>query len=307
LAEIIWRWSFAAAAWFLAVAFAIKYLDSLPVNAVSRFLLGTGQPILIARALKRIFAASALRFTETGVLLAIAIILTWIVLASLGRAATVDSIARELGIEFSSKRSVFPSLASIHFLRVAATLAAVVGIAGSALIASSVWASSHISVGDTSRILGLFWFLICVLWVAMNWLLSTAAIFAVLDGRGALAALGSLMSLTVSKTGAVISVNALFGAARLAAFIAAGAASLVAFGLTDAIPHATVTALLIFIVCAYCAVADFLYIGRIAAYISILRADELPALAEMSVPLFGVDGSVDKAELILSDAPEPAM
>jgi len=307
LAEISWRWSFAAAAWFLAVAFALEYLDSLPVNAVSRFLLGTGQPILIARALKRIFEGSALRFTETGVLLAFAIIVTWIVLASLGRAATVDSIAKELGVECSSKRSIFPSLASIHFLRVATTLAAVFGIVGSALIASSVWASSHISVADAGRILSLLWFVVCVLWVVMNWLLSTAAIFAVLDGKGALPALASLMSLLISKTGALISVSALFGAAHLAAFAAASAAGVVACGLTAAIPRAIVTALMIFIICAYCAVADLLYIGRIAAYVSITRAEELGTLAELSGPSPADNSSVDKAELILSDAPAPAM
>jgi hypothetical protein len=307
LAEIIWRWSFAAAVWFLVIAFAFEYLDSLPVNAVSRFLLGTGQPILIARALRRIFEGSALRFTQTGVLLALAVAVAWIVLGSLGRAATVNSIAHELGIECSPKRSVFPSLALTHFLRLSATLASIVGIAGSALIASSVWASSHISIADAGRILGLFCFLSCVLWVVMNRLLSTSAIFAVLDGDGALGALGSLISLIVSKTGAVISVSALFGAAHLATFIVGSVAAVFAFGLANSIPHATVVALVIFIVCAYCAVADFLYIGRIAAYISILRADDLPALAELSAPPYGADGSVDKAELILSDAPAPAM
>jgi hypothetical protein len=307
LAEIIWRWSFAAGAWFLVVAFAVEYLDSLQVNAVSRFLLGTGQPILVARALRRIFEGSALRFTETGALLALAVAMAWIVLGSLGRAATVNSIVHELGIDRSSKRSVFPSLASIHFLRVAVALASVLGIAGSALIASSVWASSHISIADAGRILGLFWFLICVLWVVMNWLLSTSAIFAVLDGDGPLPALGSFISLVISKPGAVISVSALFGAAHLAAFIAGSIAAVFAFGLASSIPHATVAALLIFIVSAYCAVADCLCVGRIAAYVSILRADDLPTPAELSASPYGADGSVDKTELILSDAPAPAM
>ena len=307
LAEIIWRWSFAAAAWFLAVAFAVEYLDSLPVNAVSRFLLGTGEPILVARALRRIFEGSALRFTETGVLLALAVAIGWTVLASLGRAATVNSIVHELGIDRSSKRSVFPSLASIHFFRMAVTLASVLGIAGSALIASSVWASSRISIADAGRILGLFWFLIFVLWIVMNWLLSTSAIFAVQDGDGALPAMGALISLMISKPGAVISVSALFGAAHLAVFIAGGIAAVFAFGLANAIPHATVAALLIFIVCAYCAVADCLYAARIAAYVSILRADDLPALAKVCGAPYRADGSVDKAELILSDVPAPAM
>jgi hypothetical protein len=146
-----------------------------------------------------------------------------------------------------------------------------------------------------------------MLWVVMNRILSTAAIFAVLDGKGALAAVSSLMSLMISKTGAVISAGALFGAAHLAAFIAAGVAVAVAFGLAAAIPRPTAPALIIFIVCGYCAVADFLYIGRVAAYVSIIRADELPTPAEQPDSPSLERGSVDKAELILSDAPAPAM
>ena len=307
LAEIIWRWSFAAAAWFLVVMFVVEYLDSLPVNAVSRFLLGSGQPILIARAFRRIFEGSTFRFTEAGVLLGLGITTAWIVLASIGRAVTVDSIARELGIEIFSAGSRFSSLAWLNVLRVAATLASVLGIAGSALIASSVWASSHIAGADIGRILGLVWFLVCVLWVVVNWLLSTAAIIAILDDRGAVAAIASTISLISARTGPLVSASAIFGAAHLAAFVLASGAAGIVFGLTGTIPAATAVALMFFVAFAYCAVADFLYIGRVAACISIIRADELGILAERSHPSPADDGSVDKTERILSDAPLPAV
>jgi hypothetical protein len=256
--------------------------------------------------MKRIFEGSAFRFTEAGILLGIGLGAGWIVLASVGRAATVDSIAEELGIDCSTKRSVFASLASIHFLRVAATLASVLGIVGSVLIASSAWASSHTSVAHAGSILGLFWFLICILWVVMNWLLSTATIPAVLDRKGVMAAFASTISLLTANTGAMISAGALFGAVHLAVFVLASGAAGVAFGLTGTIPVATVIALMVFVAFAYCALADFLYICRVAAYVTILRADDLSTVAELSVPPYGAGGSVDKAELILSDAPEPA-
>jgi hypothetical protein len=306
LAEITWRWSFAAAAWFLAGMFVFEYLDSLPVNAVSRFLLGTGQPILIARAMKRIFEGSAFRFTEASILLGIGLGAGWIVLASVGRAATVTSIVQELGIEIPTDGARLSSLAWLNFLRLVATLASVLGIVGSILIASSAWASSHTSVADTGSILGLFWFAICLLWVVVNWLLSTATIPAVLDRKGAMAAFASTISLLTANTGAVISAGTLFGAVHLAAFVLASGTAGVAFGLTGTIPRATVIALLVFVTFAYCALADFLYICRVAAYVSIIRADELGILAERSRPSPADDGSVDKAELILSDAPAPA-
>ena len=72
LAEIAWRWSFAAAFWFLSASFLFQYADSLPANRVDRLLLGTHQPALILRALHRIVHGSALRFTAGGIVLAIA-------------------------------------------------------------------------------------------------------------------------------------------------------------------------------------------------------------------------------------------
>jgi hypothetical protein len=306
LAEITWRWSFAAAAWFLGGMFVFGYLDSLPVNAVSRFLLGTGQPILIARAMKRVFEGSAFRFTEAGILLGIGLGAGWIVLASVGRTATVTSIAEELGIEIPTDGARLSSLARLNFLRLAASLASVLGVVGSALIASSVWASSHTSVADAGSILGLFWFAVCLLWVVVNWLLSTATIPAVLDRKGAMAAFVSTISLLTANTGGVISASAFFGAVHLAAFVLASGAAGVAFGLTGTIPAATVIAFMVFVAFAYCAIADFLYICRVAAYVSIIRADELGILAERSRPSPADDGSVDKTELILSDAPAPA-
>jgi hypothetical protein len=307
IAEIAWRWSFAAATWFLAAMFVFEYLDSLPVSAVSRFLLGTGQPILIARAMKRIFEGSAFRFTEAGILLGIGLGAGWIVLASVGRTATVTSIAQELGIEIPTDGARLSSLAWLNFLRLAATLASVLGIVGSVLIASSAWASSHTSVAHAGSILGLFWFLICILWVVMNWLLSTATISAVLDHKGVMAAFASTISLLTANTGAMLSAGALFGAVHLAVFVLASGVAGVAFGLAGTIPVATVIALMVFVAFAYCALADFLYICRVAAYVTILRADDLSTVAELSVPPHGAGGSVDKAELILSDAPAPAM
>jgi len=85
MAEIAWRWSFAAAFWFLAIMFVVEYSDSLSVNTVDRLLLGTRQPALILRALHRIFHGSALRFTTSGILVAISITIAWIILSSLGR------------------------------------------------------------------------------------------------------------------------------------------------------------------------------------------------------------------------------
>src|SRR5689334_2709137 len=104
LAEIAWRWTFAAAAWLLGTLLLVGYLDSLPVTTLDRLLLATQQPILIVKAIHRIFYGSAFRFTEAGVVLLVGLAIAWIALASLGRAATLSALLDEFGIAHGSGR-----------------------------------------------------------------------------------------------------------------------------------------------------------------------------------------------------------
>src|SRR5215831_21221217 len=104
LAEIAWRWTFAAAAWVLVLAFRLEYFDSLPVNTLDRLLLSTGQPFLVAQAVRRIFSGSSARFLEAGILLVLSLGFAWIVLASLGRMAVLRSILEQLGWKANSER-----------------------------------------------------------------------------------------------------------------------------------------------------------------------------------------------------------
>src|ERR1700746_3488814 len=176
-AEIAWRWSFVAASWVLGAIFLFEYVDSLPVTTADRLLLATRQPILISRAIHRIFHGSAFRFTEAGVLLAIGLTVAWIALASFGRAATVDAVLEEFGIAAApGPRAVLRSLVALNFLRAAVALGALAGIVGAMLIGSSFWASTHISVADASRLFVLVSFFVWLAWVVLNWLLSVSAI-----------------------------------------------------------------------------------------------------------------------------------
>src|ERR1700722_5130340 len=186
LAEIAWRWSFAVAVWFLGGAFLLQYAGSLSVNAVDQLLLGTRQPELMLRALHRIFHGSALRFTTSGILLAIALTVAWIVLASLGRAATLKAMMGELGTTPSPDTCsrAISSFLALNFLRAATTLAAVVAGFGALLIASSVWASTHLSAADATRLWLALLLLVWISWAVLNWLLSTSALFVATNGLG---------------------------------------------------------------------------------------------------------------------------
>jgi hypothetical protein len=311
LAEIAWRWSFAVAVWFLGGAFLLQYAGSLSVNAVDRLLLGTRQPALILRALHRIFHGSALRFTTSSILLAIALTVAWIVLASLGRAATLKAIIEELGITPSpnTRRGTISSLFALNFLRATTTLAAVVAGFGALLIASGVWASTHLSAADTTRLWLASLFLVWISWATLNWLLSTSALFVAADGVGPFPAISATVGWYRERPGPVLLVGTWFSLIHGGALLTAGSAGFTVLGMAAALGPGPTLFLEFLIVAAYCAVADALYIGRLTAYLAIIRG--APAYARLpEAPMPTVSGperaSIDQSDLILSDVPLPA-
>jgi hypothetical protein len=311
LAEIAWRWSFAVAVWFLGGAFLLQYAGSLSVNSVDRLLLGTRQPVLILRALHRIFHGSALRFTTSGILLAIALTVAWIVLASLGRAATLKAMMEELGITPSpnTRRGTISSLFALNFLRAATTLAAVVAGFGAVLIASGVWASTHLSAADATRFWLALLLLVWISWATLNWLLSTSALFVAADRLGALTAISATVSWYRDRLGSVLAVGTWFALIHGGAFLTACSAGFTVLGMAAALGAGPTLFLEFLILAVYCAVADALYIGRLTAYLAIIRGAPAYARLPQAPPpiIFGPGrASIDQSELILGDVPLPA-
>jgi hypothetical protein len=304
LAEIAWRWTFATAAWLLGTFFLLEYMGSLPVTAADRLLLGTQQPVLISRALQRIFHGSAFRFTEAGMVALIALAVAWIVLASLGRAVTLAAVLEEFGIASGSTRRTVRSLFALNFLRVAVFVAAKVGGIGVVLLASSFWASTHISAGNAARAWLAGILLVGIVWAALNWILSTAAVFAAIEQQGSLSAIASCARLCAERPGRMLAVGIWFGLPHLGAFITAWGAGFAVLSTVGAWRMGPALALEFLIVAGYCAVADFLYTGRLAAYVAIVRRPEAERSRETSsiAPESGPT-AVDHDELILSDLP----
>jgi hypothetical protein len=308
LAEIAWRWSLAAAAWFLATLFLIEYADSLAVNALDRLLLGTQQPILVLRAIERIFHGSAFRFVEAGTVLAIALTIAWIGLASFGRTETLKALLEYFGVGSAKDgRGVFSSLLALNFLRAVTTLAAAVSAIGAVLLASSVWASTHISAADATRLCVAVLFLIWIVWGTLNWLLSTAAVLVFSDRNGALDAVARTVRLCQELPGPFLAVGTWFGLAHMGAFIAACGFGFTVLGAMGALPGGPILFVEFLIFLGYCAVADFIYTARLAAYVAIIHGEETLKSDEPSGAPPRVPSAVDASELILSDVPLPAI
>ncbi len=306
LAEIAWRWTFSAAAWLLGVAFVFEYFGSLPVTKADRFLLDTGQPFLVAQAIRRIFHGSSVRVVEAAVLLGLGLAIAWILLASLGRLEVLRAMFEEFEWNTQSKSHVRPLL-FLNFLRAAVFLAAKISAIGSILMAGSLWASMHVRVVDTVRLVFAIWFCIWVAWAVLNWLLSAATVFVIVEGQDSLSSMGAILRLLQSRTAGVLGASAVFGLIHGGAFVVAGGMVLVLVPIAIAEPVAV--PLLFLVILAYCFVADFLYTGRLAAYAFLATGrEELPFwMASRSTPPPELTGaSVDKDELILGDFPSPA-
>jgi len=309
LAEIAWRWSFAAAFWFLGASFLVEYADSLPANKVDRLLLGTQQPELILRALHRILHGSALRFTAGGIVLAIGLLIIWIMLSSFGRAATLKAMKETLEITSapSTRRKTVSSLLALNFLRAASALAAVVAAVGAILIASGLWASTHMSASGAARLWLLLLLLVWTAWGMLNWILSTSSVFVTVDRVSAFTAISSTLSWYRDRLGSVLAAGTWFGLIHGGAFLIACSAAFTILSMAQMLGTGPTLFLEFVIIAAYCAIADLLYIGRLTAYLAIIRRAVLFDVPKPQLPPpispSSQRSSIDQSELILSDIP----
>lgn len=320
LAEIAWRWSFGSAAALLLTLSVIEYLDSLPVTYRDELMFRTRQPSLISRAIAHIVRGSSPRLIAAALVLAMALSLAWIVLGALGRSATLRALLDHLhrGTDLSplSDRVIAPvrlrSLIGLNFFRVAATLAAAVGCLSAFLLGGAVSSTDDPSPGSATLI---FFFVVLLVWLAwstLNWFLSLATVFVVVEGRDTFGAIVGAVDFCRRRTGSVFAVNTWFGLAHFVLFFIASSAVAFPLGFIGLLPKSVALGGVLLIALLYFAAADFLYVGRMAAYVSILLEPEVVLVAGVPIVPPGPNPhsvivqtipSIDRSELILSDLP----
>jgi hypothetical protein len=330
-AEIAWRWTVGAIAWGLAGFFLIEYIDTLPVSRADSFLLATRHPAFIARALTHILRGSLNRTVLAALIAALSLAILWIFAASIGRFATVrglcqyfrSNFAETAGIETpsespapetapaklyiaSNSRSI-RGLLDLNFLRVSVALALFLALGGSGILASFVSTNAQPRPGLAIM---LFFFLAGLVFAAgwtLNWWLSLAEVFAVRNGEDALSAVGSAISFSRKQTGPVLAVSIWIGLAHLVAFSIGSTVASFPLAFLPIISFRLVIACLILVASAYFAVADWLYIARLAGYVCIIEMPDVLAVAPSApVPLpdrpaIPLESSIDRDEPILSD------
>jgi hypothetical protein len=316
LAEIAWRWSFGAATALLLTFSFFEYLNTLPVTRGDLVLLGTRHPLLVSQAILHIFRGSAFRVMEAIIVLALTLGAAWIGLASLARAATLKALLayfrendalrsqdqRNLG-RAQANNGPLGSLLGLNFFRAGAALAATIGCLAAVLLGGAATSTSDPAPGSALLILLTVVMLVWLAWSAVSWFLSLAAIFVVTDGQDTFGAIAAAVNLCRTRAGSMSAAGTWFGLAHLTAFVVA--TSIVAFplGFAGVLPAGIVLGGVLLVTLLYFAVADFLYMGRLAAYVAILEfPDPRPApLPYQSSPFIPLHEGIDPTEPILSD------
>jgi hypothetical protein len=124
--------------------------------------------------------------------------------------------------------------------------------------------------------------LVWLAWSAVNWVLSLAAIFVVRDQLDTFAAISALADLCRIHPAPVFAACTWFGLAHFVAFFVAS--SVVAFPLAFAgvLPAGVVLGGVLFVTLLYFAVVDFLYVGRLAAFVALLEAPAPESVVQQS-------------------------
>src|SRR5580704_10436052 len=320
LAEIAWRWSFGAATGLLLMFSFFEYLDTLPVSNGDLLLLRTTQPVLISRAVMHILRGSGFRVVETAVVLALTLGVAWIVVASLARVATIKALLAYF-LESDSSTPLrsekpwrFRSLFMLNFFRLGTTLAAVVGCLAAVLLGKAASRPTDPAPGSALLIILTVTMLVWFAWSTLNWFLSLAAIFVVADGHDTFGAIAAAIDLCRARSRSIFATGTWFGLAHLTAFVLVS--SIVGFPLAFApyLPPGVVLGGVLLVTVLYFALADFLYVGRLAAYVAMVEMPDAPVSAERTQPPLPHGGmyfdagaqsspAVDATELILSDVP----
>ncbi len=206
----------------------------------------------------------------------------------------------------------FFSLTRLNFLRAVVALSAIVGFAGAWILAGFASPRSNPQPGLAFSLFLPLAGVICYVWWALNWLLSLAQMFAVRDGEDAVGAISSAVSFCRERWAAIVAVSTWTGLAHLAVFLGATTVISVPLGLAAVLPWRLVALGVVLVTLAYLAIADWLYMARLAGYVCIAETPEalLRALPPMpAVPPSGppVQTAIDRDELILSDLPNLAV
>jgi hypothetical protein len=332
LAEIVWRWTAGATTVTLIAFGLVEYLDTLPVTNGELLFLRSRQPYLVSEAIAHILRGSLNRVVIAGLLAGLLLGMLWIVAASVGRISIVRALLDYFRRDFAARLSTtslaidgepdvatnvsangqpLPTLLRLNFLRVAVSLAAVLGFVGASILARFVSPDANPQPALAFFVFVPLAAVIYLAWSTLNWLFSLAGMFAVRDGKDVVGAIAAAVSFGCEHTGPVLAVSAWTGLAHVVAIVSTSTVASMPLGFVAVVPWRLVVVAIILVILAYFALADWLYVARLAGYVCIAEMPEALLLQlpppPQPKPAPPVLTSIDRDEPILSDLPNLAV
>ena len=277
LVEILWRWSFALLACLVVVAVGLMLLGPLHVSHAWDTAWRSRDPQRMGQLVVTILLILGTKAIVAAIAVPIAIAFLWSILSALGRFVTV----KRLRVGLTSLR--FRSILALQFLRGFVTWFSF------ALLFAATFGEALIASRGPKPDLLLYYLmvmpsviLISAFWLTVNWYLSLAAIFG-REGqsfRGGFRQARQTVRLQRSDFAGTGFVFMLF---RVVALLIAMAICGLTSGMAGSSPQGYFVLLMI-VSLAYFAVADFLYMARMAAYLALAAAHVEPAGPRLMTP-----------------------
>jgi len=273
LAEIAWRWAFGAAAGTLVFLALRRIFLRADVGEIESLLARHSDLFLIADACARLLSQVLPQLAAEALVLVPAIALLWIVAATVGRIFTLNALVNRIG---ASASRAYVRVLMLHIIRAALALAALLAAFGAVRLVGATLALNHMAAALALSLVLVLVVLTC--WSAVNWFVALAPIWMMREGRGVFASIGDSLDLYRRNASGYVGIASLFGLIRVVAILVATIAALIAAQLSPASAIAAGIALGL----GYFAVADFLYIARLAAYVALDDSSQQSALSIQS-------------------------
>lgn len=271
LVEILWRWSFAVLACMLVSGVGMMLLGPLHVGKAWDTAWGSHDPQRMGQLLVAIvllLGIKVIAIAMIGIPLAIALI--WSILSALGRFVTVKRLRS--GLTSLRFRTVF----ALQLLRGLVSWFALI------LLLATTLGEALIATRGTQPDLVLYYLmvmpsvvLIGVSWLIFNWYLSLAAIFG-REGQSFRGAFRQARQTVRQQRSDFAGTGFVFLLFRTVILLIALAVCGLTSGMAGTAPQSYFVLLMV-VSLAYFAVADFLYMARMAAYLALAAAHVDPA------------------------------
>ena len=279
LTEVAWRWTFGLAFWATLYYGFREYFSSIEITNVEYAAMRSLQPYTWMAITARVMVAFVEGLHIIGPIIIPALVILWIALASIGRAATVRALSD------NDPQTNWLATIALNFARVVLVAVTILAYLGCGIFID-------VLLGDPARhftaailLASVALIVIVFIWSTLNWFLSLAPIFTVRDGAGFFAALSRAVDLYHTRANAFTSSAFSFGLIRTVLAIAATIVSLLPiahYGGT----HVRLTVLIIVSVSlAYFAIADTINVWRLATYISFIEPEPAPPVVIMPDPV----------------------